>query len=572
MLDGEKVTINQLSEQVPLMFRAQISGRCQLQFIKAEKHVQRWVSEWVKYIPKRPYRWHSAPDRQTRDYTFNWRFVTNGGQDEGIIRPAIGAAGLPFYPGSSMKGAFRNACTREQIAKYCGRSVDGSHRPGEIPLRFHGGYPTDNRWRDRLIDLVHPQQGWQVKTNNTTKRPKGESAFALISLYKPEFKFCISSPKSLSEEDWGEIWQIWDKAIASGLGCRTSAGYGQTSQTTSKSNLLYKTQLTGQGAAPKLLGQAETPEFRPNCFRAALRGHALRLFGGLCDDEKQADRLVEELFGGISDGGTAGLLSMNWEDSKEPQIAKLNKDAKKPTYSYDVEGNLQWHLTRSVDPQSEKRLTNLIATFTRFAMLFGGFGKSWRRSDHRLFFHKYKDIKKKIIGCHWDWLDHEKDNRITTLSKVKKFIDYTHQTIMSWMQLQNIEPPKSENNFVPWREAWHPDNVQVWGRDAEAEDDCTAIHWLHQPYQKGNPQFQIPQKTIKQSSLTGSLNQIGRLWHRMYPITEEFPSQNNPEETIESTRFLELLVVFPDHSRKCDDFLKFLRSHPDGFELLWGNG
>ncbi|MEA5470278.1 hypothetical protein [Spirulina sp. 06S082] len=169
MLDGEKVTINQLSEQVPLMFRAQIDGRCQLHYINNNNQIERWVSEWIDPLPKRPYQWRENPQQRTHDYKFNWRFVTNGGQDEGIIRPAIGTD------------------------------------------------PTDNRWRDRLIDLVHPQQGWQVKTGDTTKKPKGESAFDLISLYKPELKFCISSPKPLSEEDWGEIWQIWDKAIASEL-------------------------------------------------------------------------------------------------------------------------------------------------------------------------------------------------------------------------------------------------------------------------------------------------------------------------------------------------------------------
>ncbi|WP_204106122.1 MULTISPECIES: hypothetical protein [Spirulina sp. CCY15215] len=217
MLDGEKVTINQLSEQVPLMFRAQIRGRCQLHYINNNKQIERWVSEWIDPLPKRPYQWRKNPQQRTNDYKFNWRFVTNGGQDDGIIRPAIGANGLPFYPGSSMKGAFRRACTPQQIAKYCGRSSEGSHRPGSTPLRFHGGYPVNNDWQENLIDLVHPQQKWQVKTLDTGKKPKGESAFALISLYKPEFKFCISSPKPLSEEDWGEIWQIWDKAIASAL-------------------------------------------------------------------------------------------------------------------------------------------------------------------------------------------------------------------------------------------------------------------------------------------------------------------------------------------------------------------
>lgn len=48
---------------------------------------------------------------QTRTYNLTWRFITNSGQDDGVIRPAIGAKGWPYYPGSSMKGIFRRACT-----------------------------------------------------------------------------------------------------------------------------------------------------------------------------------------------------------------------------------------------------------------------------------------------------------------------------------------------------------------------------------------------------------------------------------------------------------------------------
>jgi CRISPR-associated protein Cmr6 len=562
--------MNQLSEQVPLMFRAQIVGRCQLQYINEEKQVQRWVSEWVDRLPKRPYRWRSATHQQTRNYTFNWRFVTNGGQDDGIIRPAIGTDGLPFYPGSSMKGAFRHACNAEQVAKYCGRSEKGSHKPGRIPLRFHGGYPANNEWRKHLIDLVHPQQGWQVKTHNTCQKPGGESAFALISLYKPEFRFCISSPKTLTEEDWAEVWQIWDKAIASGLGCRTSAGYGQVAQ--SQSQLLYKTQLTGRGAASKLLDEGETPEFRPNCFRAALRGHALRLFGGLCDREEEAESLVEQLFGGVTGGGTAGLLGMNWQDREPPDLGEFGEGYGEPTYK--IEGKLRWNLTRSLDSEGKQDLKKLIASLTRFAMLFGGFGKSWRRSDHRLFFPEYyeRNEAKPLIGCHWDWLDGEKDNKVKSLSQVGKFIDYTRKIAATWMRSQGKNSSKSEGTFVNWRESWHPDNVQVWGREAEAQDDCTAIRWFHQPYQKGNPQFRIPQGTIKRSPLTGSIGQISRLWHRMYPVTKTFRSKSDPDRIIVRKRFLELLVVFPDALPQTEDFLNFLRSRPDGFELLWGNG
>ena len=63
----------------------------------------------------------------TWEYTQNWRLVTNSGQDEGVIRPVIGAKGIPFYPGTSMKGAFLRACQQiaaDKVVDYCGEEAE----------------------------------------------------------------------------------------------------------------------------------------------------------------------------------------------------------------------------------------------------------------------------------------------------------------------------------------------------------------------------------------------------------------------------------------------------------------
>jgi len=168
-----------------------------------------------------------------KEYQISWRFVTNGGQDEGIIRPVMGAYGIPFYPGSSMKGAFCQACTPEQKQRY--HLEKDSDNPSL--LRFHGGYPV-NDWTENLLDIVHPQQGWQVKTPNTRQKPSGESGFALISLYQPTLKFGIST--SIEQPDWEEIWTIWERALESGLGCRVSSGYGLPKDIKPSKEPLYK--------------------------------------------------------------------------------------------------------------------------------------------------------------------------------------------------------------------------------------------------------------------------------------------------------------------------------------------
>ena len=550
------------AKKVPMMFRAQINGRCQIQRLvpgAPEQDATRWADEWVdKAYPNLP---ELSSEVQTRTYTLTWRFITNSGQDDGVIRPAIGARGWPFYPGSSMKGIFRRACTKEQAELYCGKSLPGGDwQPGI--LRFHGGYPTDTAWTENLVDIVHPQQNWQVKTGN-----KDSGAFIQISLYKPELKFGISSNNKGA--DWQIIWSIWEKALSTGIGCRVCAGYGQPQQHTG--NILYRGQIKGQGQAAKLIDG--TGEFRVNVFRSALRGHALRIFGGLTNAET-ADWIVNHLFGSIQGKGNIGLLGMSFRDSYLEMGMFGRGSYAQPTY--EIEGELFWLLAgKLANPQHEEVLKKLVADLTRFAMLLGGFGKSWRRADHRLFYEEYSENDyKPLIGCHWQWSGERslmRDVQVRKLEQVGEFIDKVQQTAQEWMQLQGITPNPQEK--ASWREAWHPKTVQVWGRQASEKEDSEAIFWLHGPYQEAIPRVQ-PEGSIYRSSITGQIGRIGRLWHRMYPVVRLVRDPKNPNKPIPKSTpgYLELLTLFPDDSPESIQFVDFLDSQqnrPKGFQQLW---
>lgn len=581
------VSIPEAANLVPLMFQAQAKGRSQLQYIDRNKETQKqdsykWASQWTEKAYPNPPKFGDATS--TKTYEIQWRFVTNGGQFEGIIFPALGAFGLPFYPGISMKGAFCQACTEEQKQRY------RLNKNGEEPslLRFHGGYPI-NDWTQNLVDIVHPQQNWQVKTHDTHERPKGETGFALISLLQPTIKFGISS--LLLETDWEEIWAIWEKALGYGIGCRTSSGYGMPKQRLKESGevdypipiqgeVLYKAWLKGQGQAPSLIDK--TLEFRPNIFRASLRGHALRIFGGLTNSSS-ADKLVENLFGGVEDGGTQGLLTCAFQASSL-KPGRFTKGYGEPTY--EVAGELRWLLMapRQLDETNKEVLKRLLKALMKFAMLFGGFGKSWRRVDHRLFPYEYEkhrgqienyyDNQKPLIGCHWQWDNKSLGNavRVRGLNQVAPFINEVRQIASEWMRLNRVEP--NENHYSDWREAWHPENVQIWGRRADGKDS-EAIQWLHQPYQQASREFREVEKSIKGSSVTGfiknKISQIGRLWHRMYPVVILVDDPNNQGKKIPrmTSNYLEILTIFPDDSSECEHFLNFLRSNPGDFKRLW---
>ncbi len=336
-----------------------------------------------------------------------------------------------------------------------------------------------------------------------------------------------------------------------------------------QSSRLERSFIKGQGQAAKLLDG--TSEFRPNIFRAAIRGHALRIFGGLTD-ANTADRLVEQLFGGVQGQGTVGLLSMVFQESYLEIETFGQGTYEQPIYK--VEGDLIWKLTRSLLSDQQETLTKLIAALTRFAMVFGGFGKSWRRADHRLFYEEYYDHGyNPLIGCHWTWAGERsliRDVQVRKLEKLGEFIENVRQVAQDWMQLQG-EQPHPQNWAKSWREAWHPDKVQVWGRLAESADDCEAIRWLHGPYREAIPRASLPEGSIYQSSVTGKVNQIGRLWHRMYPLIRLVKDPANPAKPkpLLTRQFFELLTFFPDDSPESQAFYKFLAIEQNQFQRLW---
>ncbi|MGQ9864885.1 MAG: RAMP superfamily protein [Pseudanabaenaceae cyanobacterium] len=558
------MTIPNAERKVPMAFRAQVSGRCQLQYLDDNRRRNQepqdgeiWVKEWIDRTDRH------APlfegNIQSRTYELSWRFVTNGGQDDGIIRPVIGAKGWPFYPGSSMKGLFRSACTPAQRDRYCGKPLPGNDWAPGI-LRFLGGYPADARWRDRLLDLVHPQQTYQVQNSQAS-----HGAFLLVSLYRPKLRFGISCAETLSDEEWKEIWDIWERAIAQGLGSRVSAGYGQVAGFSLKRELLLYPahHLEGQGMAAKTLDR--NWEFRPNLFRAGIRGHALRIFGGLTS-AAEAEQAVNQLFGSVTGAGDVGLLRMVWQENS----LQLTSHGTGPyrVMVYNVEGRLGWALTQDLSEDQRKCLQNLLLRLNQFAMVFGGFGKSWRRIDHARFYPDYlEDLRKPYIGCHWQWCggSQTRDVQVRNVAHVSAFIGAVQEAAQNWLQSQAICCGAYAQN---WREAWHPSKVQVWGRVAEDEEDSLAVPWFHKSYRPGD--CRAREGSIHRTNFAGGIGTVSRLWHRMYPLIQQRRDAEGTVITVITGSYLELLTLFPDSSAECCEFLKFLEEEQTDFRKLWG--
>jgi CRISPR-associated protein Cmr6 len=566
------------AKNIPLMFQAQIKERGNIQYVgdQDQPKYKKWVDEWIDGCPLQP----EVEDTsiplalrrpvqsivnfpqfnntiQTWNYQIRWRILTNSGQDESLIRPVIGAKGIPFFPGSGMKGAFCNACPEEKRIRYCGGDVidkRGNKQTTPGILRFHGGYPINMTWsvdRNRLVDLAHGQQSYQVMKS---KREKGENANVQISLYKPEFKFGISSAIIPADsQEWKEIKQIWEKALEYGLGSRVSAGYGYIEKVNSSNDrVLLSVYLNGKGVSSQLL--SKTSEFRPNMFKAALRGHTLRILGGLIDARTAID-LTKKIWGGIPERGEGGKAIVgsirvefslyNDQDLQPDEHIYSSERGRTVVPLYDLNnGRLNLIRVNEVKPELEDFLISLI----KFSVLFGGFGKSWRRVNHQEFYPSYfENDNKPMIGCHWSLTSASKNFLVypePNLEGITSFIETIRTQAIGWIrsEMGTYTPEYARE----WREAWHPSKLQIWGRVTDKKKS-TAILWFHGNYQDG--------KTIKKSVLTGEMSKIGRIWHRMYPI---------------ENHFVELLTIFPDDSQKTKDFLDFLSSDHSKFKLIWG--
>lgn len=627
----EKQSLNiqsAVARDIPLMFQAQIPGRGNIQYVgedkknnnkqKGEKEkpaYERWVLQWRDGCPPKPEKvdesqpiWKRKPVQPTVklpefgshveiwEYQIRWRMVTNGGQDEGIIRPVIGSKGMPFFPGSSMKGAFRNACQEEdKCQRYCGGEimVKGEKRTKPGILRFHGGYPVDMSWLqcDRLVDIAHGQQPYQVMRGT---KERGENANVQISLYQPKFKFGISSTETLTPEEWQEIREIWEKALGYGIGSRVSAGYGYVNRIHKDGSVepiencdrtLLSIHLNGEGLTSQLLlkrdekDRHKTPEFRPNMFKAAFRGHTLRLLGGITN-EKTAQSLTKQLWGGIPEKGensealaSLGGTTQQSENNKPKAIVgsigihftvegKLCTKGKHTYEQYNKWGNLStvemptYQLQNGklnllkigeVKPGVERFIINLI----KFSVLLGGFGKSWRRTHHKLFYPSYfNNNDKPMIGCHWEFAQPSEEFYIPVqdLSSITAFINNIREDAITWVQSEGYQ---ADNYVQNWREAWHPNKVQVWGRIAK-NGQSRAVHWFHDT------------NRLKGSSLAGTMGQIGRIWHRMYP---RYVIQDGKLTRLEN-EYVELLTIFPDESDLSQQFLHFLPTKDSGFKPI----
>lgn len=306
--------------------------------------------------------------------------------------------------------------------------------------------------------------------------------------------------------------------------------------------------------------------------KATLQDLVLHIFSHstkISKNKTKDDRLLETFFRNVQDKTPEGLLEMSFCNTSL-ELDTFVSGFKAPTYR--VKGKLSCLLTQQLPKTEREAVQKLIKALTNFSMLLGGFGKSWQRVDHRLFFPEYYEIgqPQPLIGCHWEWEGQSliKDVQVRKLEQVGLFINKVCQTAQEWMQLQGITPNIKQK--VTWHEAWHPANVQVWGRLAEDVDDSIAVRWFHEPQYQKTFFTSHRRVSIYKSSLNGLTAQSNRVWHRMYPVVHLVKAPDNPDKPLprKTRNYLELVTFFPDESLESTEFFNLL-SEESRFQKLW---
>ena len=531
----KKVKSNQTYEP-PMMYRAQVEGRCSLQFIKDNKSndetdLEKWTKEWVdpESSSGKPLAQYLGSEETIETGNilhfklfFPFRVLSNSGQDS-LVRPIIDGQGIPIIPGSGIKGLFRRACQKRDEGKNESEQLTNSYcgtqdKPGL--LRFHSAYPVGD-WAStvqengetayKMLDVVFPQEDRQLGKNQN-KKDKG--AFAAISFSKPTFIFTITSTESLSKSEWETVRSILKTGLSKGLGGKTSSGYGLPFLAFHPD---LQVRLIGTGLTSSLLNGEF--EFRPNLFKAVLRGHASRLLAGYSNNSDFIEGKVKELFG----------------STNLPSQVEIYCDIKSPPEKWGRsfnDLNLDLSLKIADNSQNKNVKVEFLKTVLKFAYTMGGFGKSWRRVWHEDF---YPDRKyTKLIGCHWKsnngWIDD-----IKSKEDLIEFLNNLDVVCQKYLGI--TESP------INWRETWHKDRVSVYtsvtDKSKLVTEQSKAIGLFHNDNFKTTLAIggRVPHNNHPKE--VNPPQAVSCVWHRMLPIGKD--------------QYLEIVTVFHGDYGKNND-------------------
>jgi hypothetical protein len=308
--------------------------------------------------------------------------VGGGSFPEGGILPAQ-ISGVPYIPGSSVRGAFlhwlqvkwQDLSTAEQ--------------------EFWSTLLTANRqsWQPRTIRFesirlknlkpfpLNPQQSWQVFNQKSNKL----GIQWQVSPHHPPRpspdRFCLQvllkDNPTVEQKSWLEN-RLTEMLQEQGLGRGTASGFGRLAKSVPSGQ--WELQLTGMkpGVQPHSPKDKQIGKYRwsPQVLRANLRGYFTRLALYLLNCDR-AEKLTSIIFGGL---GCPAQLTLT---SYLAQVVKPRPG--------DIPSNSYTNIPAQVADQTWRISVNcnspfqdLVGGLLDLASRLGGMGPGWRRPPHQL--------------------------------------------------------------------------------------------------------------------------------------------------------------------------------------------
>lgn len=307
--------------------------------------------------------------------SFNWRVRVGGtrGFRELLLPVFHPVFGIPYIPGSSLKGAARawarQSSDAKQIEELLGTLENNTAKAAKV--EFLDAFPTKHCLS---VDVATPQWHWENKQVAYQPIPH-----PLLSMEKPELLIGLRPTSRGNNDDVIKVKDWLENALKSGgIGCRVSSGYGRAlgQEPFFPHNQSYNFELWTQGMYGSEPPTKENrwqgdAEFRPTAMRGILRYWFRAVALGLYDTDT-CQTLEETLFGKLGQQGKISISTI------------VNPSSKQNPYLYAGRIYLE---------AKEQKYLDLISKLLVLASHLGGVGRGSRRPLHLL--------NGRMRGCHW---------------------------------------------------------------------------------------------------------------------------------------------------------------------------
>lgn len=393
--------------------------------------------------------------------TCTWRLRVGGIRGpEDILLPAFDARGVPYVPGSTLRGVARAEAIRQAgkdaAEKVFGAlDIDVADRAGKVT--FLDAYPKPGQ--DGLsLDMAN--NIWRWTDSDLEYHPNPNPFF---SLEKPTLTIGLRLSSHCT--DRAVLLQVKEWLIAglqAGLGSQLNSGYGEMltpGERTEPVDEIIRVAFELQGQlihgrqdftewwwdGKYKLRTSPHAEVRPTAFKNMLR-YWFRVFARGVLKLDTVQRLEGLLFGSIKPTRSWGCLKFEILNGKSDE----DEDIPQQTGKLVISKTLKFH---ALSEKSQQAITDLIQHLTWITFHIGGIGQGARRPLHSRNNRPYKR------GCQLTAIDGQKTVKWTASKSVHEFTQQLEDKLrmfyetINYLSNDEIDELLDIRDYRHWTEA-----------------------------------------------------------------------------------------------------------------------